>query len=62
MEGDRYFVLADFKSYLRAQQVVVATYANEAVWWEKAILNVARMGWFSSDRTLKGYAKDVWGV
>jgi starch phosphorylase len=62
MEGDRYFVLADFKSYLRAQQVVVATYANEAAWWEKAILNVARMGWFSSDRTLKGYAKDVWGV
>ncbi len=62
LEDDRYFVLADFKSYARAQQALEATYADAGEWTRKSIVNVARMGWFSSDRTLRGYARDIWDV
>jgi starch phosphorylase len=60
--GDRYLVLADFRSYARAHAVLEQTYADEAAWTRKSILNVARMGFFSSDRTVRGYARDIWGV
>jgi starch phosphorylase len=61
-DGDRYFTLADFRSYSRAQEVLARTYLDQAAWTRKSILNVARMGFFSSDRTLRGYARDIWGV
>ncbi len=60
--GDRYFTLADFRSYTRAHAVLEQTYLDPAAWTQKSILNVARMGYFSSDRTLRGYARDIWGV
>ncbi|MBK7858270.1 MAG: glycogen/starch/alpha-glucan phosphorylase [Archangiaceae bacterium] len=62
LDEDRYLVLADFDAYLKAQASVADTYANPEVWWKKSILNVARVGWFSSDRTIAEYAKEIWGI
>lgn len=59
---DRYFTLADFRGYARTHAVLERTYADPSAWTRHSILNVARMGHFSSDRTLKGYARDIWGV
>jgi starch phosphorylase len=60
--GDHYLVLADFKSYAACQRGVEAVYADQAEWTRRAILNVAEMGRFSSDRTVRGYARDIWGA
>ena len=38
------------------------TYADPAAWWPKAVLNTAHMGWFSSDRTVRDYAREIWRV
>lgn len=62
LSDDRYLVLADFRSYQRAHQLLGETYAKPSRWAEMCILNVAQMGWFSSDRTLRGYARDIWNV
>jgi glycogen phosphorylase len=60
--GDRYFNLADFDSYLAAQQRVSSDFVNSSLWAEKAILNVARSGKFTSDRTVAEYAREIWGI
>jgi len=60
--GDTYMVLADFLSYLHCHRSVEAAYHDQAGWTRRAILNVAHMGRFSSDRTILGYARDIWGV
>lgn len=60
--GDRFFVVADFASYLACQDRVDALYRDPDEWDRNAILNVAGMGAFSSDRTVSDYARDVWGV
>ena len=60
--SDEYFHLADFASYLDAQGQVAQGFACRESWLRKAILNVARMGKFSSDRTIREYAIDVWGI
>ncbi|HVJ20728.1 MAG TPA: glycogen/starch/alpha-glucan phosphorylase [Polyangiaceae bacterium] len=60
--GDQYMVLADFLSYMHCQRSVEAAYHDQAGWTRRAILNVAQMGRFSSDRTILGYARDIWGV
>ncbi len=60
--GDRYLLLADFESYLRAQADVDALYRNPAAWHRRALLNVAGMGAFSSDRTIAEYAEQIWHV
>jgi starch phosphorylase len=62
LESDRYFVLADFDAYVAAQEQVDALYASPAAWSRVALLNMARMGRFSSDETIRGYARDIWGV
>jgi starch phosphorylase len=62
LEEDRYLVLQDFDAYVKAQAAVSQAYADPEQWWRKAILNVARVGWFSSDRTIREYAKDIWGI
>lgn len=59
---DYFLVTCDFDDYYRAQRDVDADFANPALWWRKSVLNTAQMGWFSSDRTISGYAKDVWNV
>ena len=62
LDEDRFLVLADFDDYARAQGEVANAYLNPEKWWKASIINVARMGFFSSDRTIAGYAKDIWGV
>jgi len=60
--GDRYMVLADLRAYILAQGRVDAAYKDRAGWTRKAILNVARAGKFSSDRTIREYASQIWHV
>ena len=60
--GDEYFHLADFPSYLKAQREAGLQYRDPTVWTRKAILNVARTGKFSSDRTIAEYASDIWNI
>ncbi len=60
--GDYYMLLADFRAYANAQKEVEALYQKPAEWYKKAIHNVARIGKFSSDRTISEYASEVWGI
>jgi len=60
--GDRYKLLADYDAYVAAQARVDALYREPAQWARQAIANVAGMGAFSSDRTIREYATKVWGV
>jgi starch phosphorylase len=61
-KGDYYFHLADFESYVAAQERAAQTFQDRRTWDKMAILNVARIGTFSSDRTISQYAKDIWGI
>ena len=61
-EGDEYFHLADFPSYIETHGKVEMACRNSASWAKKAILNVARMGKFSSDRTVQEYAREIWNL
>ncbi|KVH69813.1 maltodextrin phosphorylase [Burkholderia ubonensis] len=58
--GDHYLLLADYESYVAAQDAVDAAYRHAGEWTAKAIANVANMGAFSSDRTIAQYARDIW--
>ncbi len=60
--GDHYMLLADFDSYVAAHAGVDALFRDCHAWARKAIANVAGMGWFSSDRTIREYAREVWGL
>jgi starch phosphorylase len=60
--GDHYYHIADFPSYVETQSLIDGEYLDEEVWWRKAILNVARIGKFSSDRTVQEYARDIWHI
>jgi starch phosphorylase len=60
--GDYYMHLADLASYAEAHSQVGATYTDQHAWTQKAILNVAASGRFSSDRTIAEYAAQVWNV
>ncbi len=57
---DTYYVLADFEGYCKAQERVAEAYTDELGWAKKALLNIARSGKFSSDRTIEDYVADIW--
>jgi glycogen phosphorylase len=60
--GDEYFHLADLPSYLETQEEAGQEFKNRRLWARKAILNVARIGKFSSDRTVQEYAREIWHI
>ena len=60
--GDPFFYMADFRSYIEAQDKIDRLFRTPEAWAQKAILNVARMGWFSSDRTIREYAGKIWNI
>ena len=60
--ADRYFILADFESYAAAQREVEAAYNDQKRWARMAMMNVAHVGKFSSDRTIEQYAQEIWGL
>ncbi len=60
--GDDYFLLADFGSYIDAQSKISGEFVRPGIWTRKAILNVARIGSFSSDRTVAQYAREIWNL
>ncbi|MDA8249368.1 MAG: glycogen/starch/alpha-glucan phosphorylase [Rhodospirillales bacterium] len=59
---DHFMVSADFDAYSAAQRQVAAHWRDRAAWWRSSVLNTAHVGWFSSDRTIREYAGDIWGV
>ena len=59
---DRFMALADYRAYVDTQAKVEQRYADEEAWTKSAILNVARTGFFSSDRSMKDYMKRIWGA
>ncbi|WP_462411223.1 glycogen/starch/alpha-glucan phosphorylase [Neobacillus sp. Marseille-QA0830] len=61
-ENDQYFVLKDFASYTNTQQKIGSCYLDQINWQRKSLINIAHAGYFSSDRTIKEYASDIWGI
>jgi starch phosphorylase len=62
LDSDKYFLLADFGSYVDTQAEITRLYTQESEWNRRSVLNVARIGRFSSDRTVREYAKEIWGL
>ena len=62
LDRDEYFLLADYQAYLDAQQRVGEQFLDEDAWTRKSILNAARVGRFSSDRSIREYCRDIWHV
>ncbi|KKK83383.1 hypothetical protein LCGC14_2793950, partial [marine sediment metagenome] len=63
LSGPDYFLVAsDFTDYWRAQREIDVAYRDSKDWMRMAVLNTARSGWFSSDRTIRGYMADIWGA
>jgi starch phosphorylase len=60
--GDYFMVCADFEAYCRAQEEVSQAYLDHEEWTRKSIINVSKAGSFSSDRTIREYARDIWKV
>jgi starch phosphorylase len=62
LDNDHFMVLSDFEAYVQAQAAVADRWKDQPAWWRSAILNTAHMGWFSSDRAIREYARDIWDV
>ncbi len=62
LRSDRYMLLADYRAYIDCQGRVEELYRDPCAWNRKALLNVAHMGKFSSDRTINEYAEKIWKV
>jgi len=59
---DPFLVTADFDSYWVAQRCIDRMWGEETSWWQRSIMNTARTAWFSSDRTIREYAEEIWQV
>jgi starch phosphorylase len=59
---DKFMVAADFDAYWQAQRAVDELWRDPAAWWRASIRNTARMSWFSSDRSIREYAEEIWRV
>ena len=62
IDHDWFLVTADFAAYSEALAKADKVWRDKAAWTAKTIHNTARMGWFSSDRTIREYARDIWRV
>jgi len=62
LDFDPFMVAADFDAYWNAQRAVDQLWKQPNAWWRAAIMTAARMAWFSSDRTIREYADEIWGV
>ena len=62
MQNDEYFVLKDFDTYVKAQNEIDSLYRQKSIWQQMSIINIAKSGIFSSDNTIKKYAKEIWGT
>jgi glycogen phosphorylase len=62
LDHDPYMLLADFDAYIACQQRVSEAFGDRATWHKKAVINIAKMGRFSSDRTIREYATQIWGA
>ncbi|SEM41087.1 starch phosphorylase [Mesobacillus persicus] len=60
--NDQYFVLRDFASYVAIQEKVNMAYQDQSMWLEKSLINIAKSGFFSSDRTINEYANQIWNI
>ena len=61
-DHDYFLVTADFDAYVAAQEQVAQRWRDKDAWWRSSVLNTAGMGWFSSDRTIREYAGEIWNV
>jgi starch phosphorylase len=59
---DYFLVCADFDAYYEAQRKVAALWRDKSAWWRASLMNTAGMGWFSSDRSIREYASEIWHV
>jgi glycogen phosphorylase len=59
---DYFMVTADFARYAETQRTVDEAFRDPETWWRRAIINTAKVGWFSSDRTIRDYASEIWGA
>jgi glycogen phosphorylase len=62
LNGDWFMIASDFAAFAKSQQEVARLWSKPQDWTKRAILNTVRMGWFSSDRTIAEYARDIWHV
>ncbi len=62
LDRDQFMVCADFDSYVAAQDAVDRLWQDKRGWWRTSVLNTASVGWFSSDRTIREYAGEIWGA
>ena len=62
LAGDEYMLLADYQSYIDCQDQVDEAFKDQDRWTRMSILNVARMGKFSSDRVIREYCKEIWNA
>jgi starch phosphorylase len=61
-KNDEYFLLADFRAYLEAQKEVERRYNDKEYWAKMCLVNIAKSGFFSSDRTISQYATEIWNI
>ena len=62
MKNDEYLVLADFDSYVRAHEEIVRRYQDRSAWAKSCLINIAKSAYFSSDRTIRQYGEEIWGI